>query len=147
MLYNYPLTLLYWNWVFTFQKGYTIYQFSSDSMLQNDYLKVKGNWLLLWRLHLPPKVKHFLWRLLWDCLPHGSASNQRELNARVYALIWMWIRKRGLGSSRFAELYFCQNFKSWNCSSTFFGLLELISHCTKSSEVWHVSLLVYLVSP
>lgn len=38
-------------------------------MINNDDLKVPRNWSLLWNLKVPPKFKHFLWRVLRGCHP------------------------------------------------------------------------------
>jgi ribonuclease HI len=40
-----------------------------ESVIDNNHLKVDGNWKRLWRLNVPNKVKIFLWRVLRGCLP------------------------------------------------------------------------------
>ncbi|KAL5141979.1 hypothetical protein HKD37_09G025236 [Glycine soja] len=50
-----------------------------EAMIQNDALKVNGNLMLLWNLEIQPKVKHFLWRLLRQCL----STRQRLQNKGV----------------------------------------------------------------
>lgn len=37
-------------------------------MIQNDELRVNDNRMLLWNMKIPPKVRHFIWRLLLSCL-------------------------------------------------------------------------------
>lgn len=34
-----------------------------------DHLKLAGKWSSIWKLHIPPKVRFFLWRALCGCLP------------------------------------------------------------------------------
>lgn len=43
-------------------------------------LKVSGSRMQLWRLQIPPKIKHFIWRLVRGCLP----SRQRLQSKKVF---------------------------------------------------------------
>lgn len=43
--------------------------FISERLTNISYLKAEGNWNRLWKMVIPPKVKHFLWRLCRNCLP------------------------------------------------------------------------------
>lgn len=47
----------------------SVYHFIMNTILYTKHLKVLGNWMDIWNLHIPPKFKHFLWRLLRGCLP------------------------------------------------------------------------------
>lgn len=45
------------------------YHHLMESMTNNDHLKVNGDWNLVRNLQVPPKVKHFIWKILRCCLP------------------------------------------------------------------------------
>lgn len=47
------------------------YKLLMNRVLDNNNLYVEGNWRVLWKLKLPPKVKHFLWRLCRISFLHG----------------------------------------------------------------------------
>lgn len=38
------------------------------------------SWKTLWKLHIHPKAKIFLWRALWDILPHGVNLRQKGIS-------------------------------------------------------------------
>lgn len=42
--------------------------------------KAGGNWCALWKLKVPPKVKHSLWRLCRDVLPTCSNLAHRHVD-------------------------------------------------------------------
>ena len=46
------------------------YRVCVDVLINRDEWKVDGDWNKLWSLPIPPKVKHFMWRLGRDCLPN-----------------------------------------------------------------------------
>lgn len=47
--------------VYTARRAYTVLM---EMTLDTSYLHVCDNWRALWKLKIPPKVKHFLWRVL-----------------------------------------------------------------------------------
>ncbi|XVF40890.1 hypothetical protein PTKIN_Ptkin01aG0153100 [Pterospermum kingtungense] len=54
------------NGVYAEKSGYKIVM----KMLANDEdLQVPGDWSKLWKIHVPPRAKTFIWRALRDCLP------------------------------------------------------------------------------
>lgn len=40
-----------------------------NSIIETNHLKEEDEWMQLWKLKIPPKIKHFLWRILRGCLP------------------------------------------------------------------------------
>lgn len=40
-----------------------------EKLIDHESLKVDGAWNFIWMLHVPSRVKTFLWRLCRDCLP------------------------------------------------------------------------------
>ncbi|KAG5021382.1 hypothetical protein JHK85_017724 [Glycine max] len=47
-----------------------------EAMLDNDHLKVPGKW----NIQAPPKIKHFVWRLLRGCLPTMQRLVQKGID-------------------------------------------------------------------
>lgn len=50
---------------------------------QNETSSSNGNdpiWKKIWSLHIHPKAKLFLWRALWDILPHGSNLTEKGID-------------------------------------------------------------------
>lgn len=109
-------------WSFTRNDEYlvcTAYRHLMESMLQNDHLKVEGKWQLLCQLHVPPKVKHFIWHLRWDFLP----TRQR-------------LKTKGVP---------CTNLCSY-CSTNFENAWHVMFGCKQVEHVWEASGLVEFVS-
>ncbi|CAN1848611.1 hypothetical protein LINPERHAP1_LOCUS39002 [Linum perenne] len=57
-----------------------------EHMLDWDLLKVSGQWNVLWKMQIPPKVKHFLWRVTRRILPLRSNLIRR----RAMVLWGLW---------------------------------------------------------
>jgi len=49
-------------------------------LINKDEWKVGGDWNKLWSLPIPPKVKHFMWRLGRDCLPNRQRLNYKRVD-------------------------------------------------------------------
>lgn len=45
------------------------YRTLMERVLDTGQLLVEGDWRVLWKMKIPPKVKHLLWRLCRDVLP------------------------------------------------------------------------------
>lgn len=50
---------------YSVKSGYRL----AASLCYDANLEVPGEWGTLWKLKIPPRVKDFLWRSCWDCLP------------------------------------------------------------------------------
>lgn len=55
------------------------YKLLIDRVLDTSHLKVAGNWRQLWKLKIPPRVKHFIWRLCRHILPTRSNLAHRHI--------------------------------------------------------------------
>lgn len=107
-------------------------------------------WSKLWSLHIQPKAKIFMWRALWNILPHGSNLRRKgipnvekckrcgleEDNVHVLLLCsWanqVWAHVEGLpNSSQFSS------FRDWfgsMCLANHHEILEIVSVC--AWQVW-----------
>ncbi|MCH84500.1 putative ribonuclease H protein [Trifolium medium] len=59
-------------WRFSRNGNYSVrsdYYHLMEVVIENNHLKVEGNWNKMWKLNIPKKVKIFLWRSLRECLP------------------------------------------------------------------------------
>jgi len=48
---------------------------------------VSGDWKLIWSLCVPPKIKHFCWRLLRGCLPTRSNFQSRGVHCQSTCVV------------------------------------------------------------
>ena len=56
------------------------YHNTMENILDTDHLRCEGDLMLIWKLQVPPKIKHFLWRLLRGCL--ATQSNLIRKNVK-----------------------------------------------------------------
>jgi hypothetical protein len=64
-----PIWKLSRNGIYSVRSAY--YQLM-EVIIDNNHLKIEGNWRKLWQLGVPNKVKLFLWPTLRGCLPVRS---------------------------------------------------------------------------
>ncbi|CAN1180982.1 hypothetical protein LINPERHAP2_LOCUS35083 [Linum perenne] len=48
-----------------------------DNMTSISQLRAKGEWMRIWRMNLPPKMKHVLWRAMREVLPTKEVLQHR----------------------------------------------------------------------
>ncbi|XP_073119607.1 uncharacterized protein [Henckelia pumila] len=75
-----------WNWgldskgCYTVKSGYKLL----SSFQRTDPDSNEINWLLVWRLKIPPKVRNFIWRTLSRCLPTKTALRGRRIDVQEW---------------------------------------------------------------
>jgi ribonuclease HI len=70
-------------WRYSKNGDYTVqsaYYQLMEHIIDNNNLKEPRNWKKLWSLHVPNKVKIFMWRLLRGCLPVRGRLTQRGVS-------------------------------------------------------------------
>ncbi|KAK6164785.1 hypothetical protein DH2020_001649 [Rehmannia glutinosa] len=63
------------NGMYAVKSGYQV----ARSIFAGDDMLVPGDWSKLWKLPIPPKIKHFLWRACRDCLPNRQNLQRRGI--------------------------------------------------------------------
>lgn len=84
------------------------YRLGMKKLLDTSHLRVAGNWIDLWHLAVPPKVKNFLWRACRGVIP--TRDN---------------LRARGVEELEFA---WCENAAESIC--------HVLVTCPKSESTW-----------
>jgi hypothetical protein len=59
-------------WKFTSHGEYSVrsaYHYIMENLVDNSDLRVTGNWMRIWKMQVPQKIKVFLWRAARGCLP------------------------------------------------------------------------------
>ncbi|GAU36460.1 hypothetical protein TSUD_166260 [Trifolium subterraneum] len=59
-------------WKFNNKGSYTVksaYRYSMETLIDNEGYKLPGDWMQIWNLKIPQRVKKFMWRVLRGCLP------------------------------------------------------------------------------
>lgn len=87
--------------------------------MDTSHLKVEGNWSLIWKLKITPKIKHFIRRIQRDCLPTRARLVQKGV--------------------------ICPSTCTY-CMSEFENAWHLFVNCPKAREIWHQAYLWELVS-
>ncbi|CAN0906681.1 Putative ribonuclease H protein At1g65750 [Linum grandiflorum] len=69
-------------WQFSRDGRYTVrsaYRLGMEVLVDDTSLHQPGEWSLLWSLAIPPRMRHFLWRVARDVLPTRGALRRRRL--------------------------------------------------------------------
>lgn len=82
---------------------------SSLIILDSSHLKVEGNWSWIWKLKVPPIIKHFTRRIQRDCLPTRAQLVQKGVS--------------------------CTSTCTY-CMSKFENAWHLFVNCPKAQEMW-----------
>ncbi|CAN1262715.1 Putative ribonuclease H protein At1g65750 [Linum perenne] len=67
-------------WNYSKDGTYTVrsaYRWCCDRVDAGEDLRVEGQWRLVWELEVPPKMKHFVWKILRGILPTREALRRR----------------------------------------------------------------------
>lgn len=59
-------------WKFNNKGMYTVksaYMYAMETLIDNAEYRVSGDWMRMWNLHIPQRIKVFLWRVLRGVLP------------------------------------------------------------------------------
>jgi hypothetical protein len=63
------------------------YRVCVDIMIDRNEWKVDGGWNKLRGLAIPPKVKHFMWRLGRDCLPNRQRLSSKGVDCQENCVV------------------------------------------------------------
>lgn len=55
----------------------TAYHLAMNNLVNASHLYEEGDWLLIWKLKAPPRVKLLLWRACRDCIPTRGQLQSR----------------------------------------------------------------------
>jgi len=56
------------------------YKMCMQELLDVNHFKAQGNWDLIWKLKVPPKVKNFIWRVCRNTLPTRLRLKEKGVN-------------------------------------------------------------------
>ncbi|PNY12478.1 ribonuclease H, partial [Trifolium pratense] len=59
------------------------YKFCLTELIDNAGLKVEGDWMSIWKLAVPPKVKKFTWQVARNCLPTRARLIEKGVQVGV----------------------------------------------------------------
>jgi len=74
------------------------YRLWLEEIVDNSYLHQHHQWACIWKLKVPPKVKHLKWGICWGCLPkHKDRGRYNKIillkMQHIFYLIppWLWV--------------------------------------------------------
>ncbi|KAK2434249.1 hypothetical protein QL285_019418 [Trifolium repens] len=108
-------------WKFLRNGEYSVksaYYYTMENLVDNNELRVEGNWQNIWELKIPQKMKVFLWRAARGCLPTRQRLQQKGVNCP----------------------HTCAH-----CQQNFENEWHLFFGCEKAQEIWEEAGLWYLI--
>lgn len=63
------------------------YIYAMETLIDNAEYRVSGDWMRMWNLHIPQRIKVFLWRVLRGVLPTRMRLQDRGSLVRIAAPI------------------------------------------------------------
>jgi hypothetical protein len=73
-------------WKFNNKGHYTVksaYRYTMENLIDNEAYRVPGNWMLIWNLRIPQRVKIFLWRVVRGCLPTRDRLQRKGIQYKL----------------------------------------------------------------
>ncbi|PNX94699.1 pentatricopeptide repeat-containing protein [Trifolium pratense] len=67
------------------------YRVCVDVLINRDEWKVEGDWNKLWNRPIPPKVKHFMWRLGRNCLPNRQRLSSKGVDCQENCVVCQYL--------------------------------------------------------
>lgn len=64
-----------------------VYYGIMEDLIDNQHLRKPGNWMLIWRVKIPNKVKLMLWRVTRGCLPTRMNLRKRHVPCEDHCLM------------------------------------------------------------
>jgi ribonuclease HI len=101
-----------YTWKFNSHGEYSVksaYYYIMENLIDNEAFRVEGNWLSIWKLRIPQKVKVFLWRMARGCLPTREKLQQKGVH--------------------------CSN-RCVHCQNNFENEWHIFVGCRKAQEIW-----------
>lgn len=77
-------------WKFNNKGMYTVksaYMYAMETLIDNAEYRVSSDWMRMWNLHIPQRIKVFLWRVLRGVLPTRMRLQDRGSLVRIAAPI------------------------------------------------------------
>lgn len=75
-------------WKFNNKGMYTVksaYMYAMETLIDNAEYRVSDDWMRMWNLHIPQRIKVFLWRVLRGVLPMRMRLQDRGSLVRIAA--------------------------------------------------------------
>jgi len=94
------------------------YKLCVDELIDVTHLHRPGNWKDIWRVNVPPKIKHLLWRMCRGCLPTRVRWQDKGVTCPTRCV---------------------------SCNSDHEDLNHIFFECSFAIQVWCNALFIYLI--